>query len=47
MNLNIICHGNKEIDFPIAMVFGDQDWFGTEGADEIVRNNKHFKSGWS
>ena len=39
--------GNKAIDFPIAMAFGDKDWFGSEGADEIIRNNKHFKSGQS
>ena len=39
--------GNKNIEFPIAMVFGDRDWFGTEGADDIIRNNKHFQSGRS
>ena len=39
--------GNPEIDFPIGMVFGDNDFFGTEGADEIVRNNRHFESGKS
>ena len=39
--------GNPNIDFPIGMMFGDMDFFGTEGADEIVRNNKHFESGRS
>ena len=39
--------GNKDIDFPIAIAFGDRDWFGSEGADELVRNNKHFGSGRS
>ena len=37
--------GNPEIDFPIGMCFGDSDIMGTEGADEIVKNNKYFKSG--
>ena len=39
--------GNPEIDFPIGMCFGDSDIMGTEGADEIVKNNKYFKSGES
>ena len=34
-------------DFPIAMAFGDRDFFGTEGADEIVKNNKNFSNGKS
>ena len=25
--------GNPDIDFPIGMIFGDNDFFGTEGAD--------------
>ena len=29
--------GNPAIDFPIGIVFGDNDYFGSEGADEIVR----------
>ena len=29
------------------MMFGDMDFFGTEGADDIVRNNKHFENGRS
>ena len=39
--------GNPEIDFPIGMVFGDADFFGTEGADDIIRQNKHFATGKS
>ena len=39
--------GNESLEFPIGMVFGGSDYFGTEGADEIVRNNKHFQSGKS
>lgn len=37
--------GNPEIDFPIAAAFGSKDYFGSEGADEIIRNNKYFKDG--
>ena len=29
--------GNPSIDFPVAFIFGDSDWHGTEGADEVVR----------
>ena len=39
--------GNPAIDFPICIAFGDRDFFGTEGAEEIVRKNKHFRSGRS
>ena len=39
--------GNEKIDFPIYIAFGDRDFFGSEGADKIIRNNKHFKSGRS
>ena len=39
--------GNPEIDFPIGIVFGDSDAGGSEGSDEIVKNNKHFESGRS
>ena len=39
--------GNPEIDFPVAFAFGDRDFFGTEGADKIVSNNKHYASGRS
>lgn len=39
--------GNPEIDFPIAFCFGDRDFFGSEGPDKIVRNNKHFETGRS
>mmetsp|Transcript_871 Transcript_871/g.1178 ORF Transcript_871/g.1178 Transcript_871/m.1178 type:complete len:186 (+) Transcript_871:451-1008(+) len=39
--------GNPAIDAPIAHAFGDMDFFGTEGADDIVRGSKHFASGRS
>ena len=39
--------GNPDIDFPICIAFGDRDFFGTEGADKIIQNNKYFKSGRS
>ena len=39
--------GNPDIDFPIGAVFADSDFFGTEGADTIVKNNRHFESGRS
>ena len=38
---------NPEIDFPIGIVFGDSDFFGSEGSDEIVQNSKYFKTGES
>ena len=38
---------NSDLDFPVAFSFGDRDFLGSEGADEIVRNNKYFKSGES
>jgi|LakMenE01Jun11ns_1017448.scaffolds.fasta_scaffold8134291_1 hypothetical protein len=28
--------GNPTIDFPIGVVFGDSDFLGSEGSDEIV-----------
>ena len=39
--------GNPNIDFPIAMAFGDKDRFNSEGAEEIIKKNKHFRSGHS
>ena len=39
--------GNPSIEFPIGIVFGDNDYFGSEGADQIVKNNKHYESGRS
>ena len=39
--------GNPDIDFPIAMCFGDSDFLGTEGAEQIVKNNKFYQSGQS
>ena len=37
--------GNPNINFPIACAFGDRDFLGSNGADTVVRNNKHFASG--
>ena len=39
--------GNPEIDFPIGVIFGDFDFLGSEGAEEIVRQNKYFATGES
>ena len=39
--------GNRNLPFPIAFCYGDQDWLGTAGADEIVRNNQFFEEGLS
>ena len=39
--------GNPEIDFPLGVVFADRDYFGSDGADEIVKNNKYFETGQS
>ena len=39
--------GNDRIDFPIGFVYAEQDWNGSEGANEIVRRSKHFKTGMS
>ena len=39
--------GNPDIPFPIAFAFGDRDWLGTPGADQIVRGNKFFEKGLS
>lgn len=29
--------GSPNVDFPIAVIFGDTDFFGSEGADDVVR----------
>jgi pimeloyl-ACP methyl ester carboxylesterase len=39
--------GNKDLDFPIGICFGEQDWLGSSGADYIVKNNKYFEEGRS
>ena len=39
--------GNPACDFPIGIVFADSDFFGSEGADDLVRNSKHFATGRS
>jgi pimeloyl-ACP methyl ester carboxylesterase len=38
---------NPAIDFPIGVIYGDSDFLGSEGADEIVRHSKYFESGES
>ena len=39
--------GNDRVDFPIGFVYSDGDWNGSEGANEIVKRSKHFKTGRS
>ena len=40
--------GNPEITFPIALVYGDQDFMSSEeGPEDIVKGNMHFESGRS
>ena len=39
--------GNPNLPFPIAFCYGDADWLGTAGADDIVRNNQFFDEGLS
>jgi len=40
--------GNPEIDFPIACVYGDQDFlFSNEGPEEFIKANAHYQSGRS
>jgi len=39
--------GNPRLPFPVAFVYGDQDWLGTDGADKIVQGNKFFAQGIS
>lgn len=39
--------GNPKCDFPIAIAYGDRDFLCSKGADDIVRQSKHFKSGRS
>ena len=39
--------GNRDLPFPIAFCYGDRDWLGSRGADQIIRNNKHYESGLS
>ena len=35
--------GNPNLPFPIAFCYGDQDWLGTDGADQIVQGNKFYQ----
>lgn len=36
-----------DAEFPIGAVFGDDDFMGSEGIDQIIRENKWFKTGES
>ena len=38
---------NPAINFPIAFCYGDRDFFGSDGAEAIVKANPHFSSGHS
>ena len=38
---------NPEIDFPIGIGFGNSDFLGSEGSEEIIQNNKYYKTGES
>lgn len=38
---------NPDIDYPVAFSFGDRDFFGSDGAELIVKANRHFESGRS
>ena len=40
--------GNPDIKFPIAFIYGDQDFLTSDnGAEEIIKNNCHYGSGRS
>jgi len=35
----------KDCGIPIAICFGDRDFLGSEGADDLIKESKHYKSG--
>ena len=39
--------GNPAIDFPIGIVFGDSDFLGSEGSEELIKANKFYATGES
>ena len=39
--------GGHRIDFPLGYIYADNDWSGSDGADELVKMNKHYKTGKS
>jgi hypothetical protein len=39
--------GNRDLDFPIGICYGEKDWLGSTGADEIIKNSKYFVAGHS
>ena len=38
---------NPKIDFPIGIIFGNSDFLGSEGSEEIIQNSKYFATGES
>lgn len=36
---------NKDIPFPISIIYGDYDWMDSRGSRQIVSENLHFASG--
>lgn len=36
---------NPDIQFPVSIAFGDQDWMDTRGSAHVVKSNKNFESG--
>ena len=38
---------NPNIDFPVAFAFGDRDFLHSQGADLIIKGNKHYETGAS
>ena len=36
--------GNPSVNFPIAFAFGDRDFFGSEGAEELVLESPQYKT---
>lgn len=38
---------NPAINFPIGIVFGDSDFLGSEGSEELIRQSKFFATGES
>ena len=37
----------QKFECPVAICFGSRDFLGSEGADQFIKNNKHFSSGQS
>lgn len=39
--------GNPELPFPIGILYGEHDYLGSNGADEIVKNSRFYSEGLS